>query len=429
MSSPAPRTVDELLAELDTLRAQLRERDLALARVNELREANQNLVLATVAAETQREQAEATNRRQNEFLAMLAHELRNPLAPISMGATLMERLDNVPPELRQLQAVIRRQVDQMARLLDDLLDAARISGGKINLSLAPLELAEVIAQAVETIAPRLDERRQQLHVQLPGYPLVVNGDKVRLTQVFCNLLHNASRYSPDGSTIRIAAGASAGKVELTVEDEGVGMTPDVIEHIFELFSQGPRTLARSEGGLGIGLNVVRNLVQRHGGVVEAHSEGLGRGSCFTVTLPQHAGVAPGASLDAVSRLARPARPLRVLVVEDNADANDTLAALLRLEGHDVACARDGTAGLELALATAPDALVCDIGLPGLDGYALMTRLRREPATEGMLALALSGYGQPEDRSRALQAGFNHFLIKPCDPARLAALLSSSTPVN
>jgi signal transduction histidine kinase/ActR/RegA family two-component response regulator len=411
-----------LEGELDALRRVAREKAALEEVVAQLREANENLVLATVSAQSSRDDAEATNRRQNEFLAMLAHELRNPLSPISMAATLLERIPNASPQLLHLTRVIGRQVDHMAHLLDDLLDAARISSGKITLSIEPVLLSDVIDHAVETIQPRIREREQHLQVELPPEVLTTMGDPVRLTQVFTNLLGNASKYTGDGGAIRLCVATADGRLQVTIEDNGSGIAPEVLPHIFDLFTQGPRSLARSEGGLGIGLNVVRNLVAMHGGEVEAHSPGPGRGSRFTVTLPLSAtGAVPTAA--APCRTA-PSGRHRVLLIEDNPDACNTLKIFLAGEGHEVDAAFDGTAGLAAAQKTAYDVVVCDIGLPGMDGFDLIRTLRATPGAYQPFAIALSGYGQAEDRARGIDAGFDHYLVKPIDPQALLALLAS-----
>jgi len=423
--------VHALEGELDVLRAQARrdaeERAALEATVAALREANENLVLATFNAEDLRQDAEAANRRQNEFLAMLAHELRNPLAPISMAASLLAGMPGADAQLTRLSRVIGRQVDHMARLLDDLLDAARISSGKIKLALEPLALADVLRHAVETVQPRIAERGQTLDLALPPEAVAVDGDKVRLAQVFTNLLGNASKYTGDGGRLRLAVRSEDESIVVTVEDNGTGIAPDVLPYIFDLFTQGPRSLARSEGGLGVGLNVVRNLVGMHNGKVEAHSDGNGRGSRFTVRLPR------GAGLPAAPAQVAPARvPVRrrVLLVEDNPDACATLADILTTQGHDVTCAQDGHAGLALALDRPWDVIVCDIGLPGLDGFALMGRLRtqqkdgREPDRRPY-AIALTGYGQPDDEARGLAAGFDRYLVKPVGAQALLALVAEA----
>jgi CheY-like chemotaxis protein len=377
--------------------------------------------MATVNAQSLQDEAEAANRRQNEFLAMLAHELRNPLAPISMAAAMLERMPQAAPELATLHSVISRQVEHMARLLDDLLDAARISSGKITLAIAPLALSEVDERALETVQPRIAERRQQLEVDIHAPDMLLDGDKVRLTQVLSNLLGNASKYTQDGGTITLRTESGDACVRLSVGDNGTGIGPDVLPHIFDLFTQGPRSLARSEGGLGVGLNVVRNLVQMHGGTVQAHSDGVGQGSRFTVVLP--AGAA-GSTLASAAPAAAVTvhEACRVLLIEDNVDVCDTLQGFLTLDAHTVTAAYDGMAGLALAQQGGFDVLICDIGLPGHDGLEVIRRLRASGSR--VFAVALSGYGQAQDRANALAAGFDEYLVKPVRPDSLLELISS-----
>ncbi len=406
---------DGALREAD-LRAALL---LARAENEQLREANANLVYATVRAQTLQDEAEAANQRQNEFLAMLAHELRNPLAPISMAAAMLERMPDITPELAGLRNVISRQTEHMARLLDDLLDAARISSGKITLDIAPVTVADVVERAVETAQPRIAERDQQLAVRVADPALVLDGDRVRLTQVFSNLLANASKYTPDGGHLTLEAAATPDGLQVVVGDNGTGIDTDVLPHIFDLFTQGPRSLARSEGGLGVGLNVVRNLVHMHGGTVHAHSDGAGQGSRFTVTLPLSEAVQVPA--DSPQQTGEH-DACRVLLIEDNVDVCDTLKGFLELDAHDVTAAYDGTAGLALAQRGGFDVLICDIGLPGIDGLEVIRRLRAGGAT--VYAVALSGYGQAQDRANALAAGFDQYLVKPVRPDTLLALIAS-----
>jgi len=411
--------VEALLDEVFFLRRQRMERE---DMVGQLRDANENLVIATLNAQTLREEAEAVNRRQNEFLAMLAHELRNPLSPISMAAALIRRTPDASPQLAKLQEVITRQVEHMGRLLDDLLDAARISSGKITLSLDVVPLADVAARAIETVQPRLDERRQLLHVVLPLPDVMVEGDPVRLTQIFTNLLANASKYTRDYGRIGFIARADDDTVVVTVEDNGEGIPADVMPHIFDLFIQGPRSLARSEGGLGVGLNIVRNLIHMHGGQVEADSAGPGKGSRFTVTLPRSRKALHEEGVPAA--VSNPAKSCRILLIEDNLDACDTLKSFLELEGHAVATAHEGNAGLAAALEQPPDVLICDIGLPGMDGLAVIEQLRLSAGGARPFAIALSGYGQAQDRIRAIDAGFDRYLVKPVDPVALSSLIAS-----
>jgi signal transduction histidine kinase/ActR/RegA family two-component response regulator len=416
-----PATPDGHLAQLERENARLRrELDASTTLALSLREANEHLVLAAVDAQTSRDDAEDTNRRQNEFLAMLAHELRNPLVPISVSAGLLERGPVASLPLGRLTAVIQRQVDHMARLLDDLLDAARLSSGKITLAIEPLRLAEVLEHAAETIMPRVRERSQRLTINHDERDPVVDGDRVRLTQVFTNLLNNASKYTQDGGQVTVSVRCDDG-IAVTIADNGAGMSDETIGRAFELFTQGPRTLARSEGGLGVGLNVVRNLVSMHGGSVTAGSDGPGQGSTFIVRLPQSSANAPCAPTVAPMHTASATR--RILVIEDNGDAADVLRMLLELEGHQVEIAAEGHAGLALALEGRFDAIVCDIGLPGIDGLELMTRLRAAQPVPRPLTVALSGYGQPSDRARALAAGFDRYLVKPVASAALVEALA------
>ena len=421
LSATLLRHIGSLEDEVTRLRESLRGREALEATVARLREANEHLVVAAINAQGSRDDAEATNRRQNEFLAMLAHELRNPLVPISMSATLLERSADASPQLLNFSKVIRRQVDHMAHLLDDLLDAARISSGKITLGLEPMPVSNAIDQALETVLPRIRERGQHLYLNMPSGPAGTRGDRVRLTQVFTNLIGNASKYTGDGGNVYVDVTVETGEVVVSVRDNGTGIAPEVLPHIFDLFTQGPRSLARSEGGLGVGLNVVRNLVSMHGGTVKAESGGLGQGSCFVVRLPLCALASSAPPLEVAAT--EPSGRCRVLLVEDNIDACETLKAFLELEAHDVTMAHDGKAGLDAMLAHDYDVVVCDIGLPGMDGLEVLSRLRASGKAAQPLAIGLSGYGQAEDRSRALAAGFDHYLVKPVSPDALLALVA------
>lgn len=394
-------------------------RDAAL-----LREANQHLLIASVDAQNLRDAAETANVRKNEFLAMLAHELRNPLAPISMANAMLAKLPGASTELLNLHAIIARQVAHLTRLLDDLLDAARISSGKVALVRSRLGLVELLRRAVQTVQVRMLDRSQHMTLDLPEN-LVVDGDPVRLAQVFSNLLVNASKYTGAGGTIRLAARAHDGFAVVTVADNGSGIAGGVMPHIFELFTQGPRALARSEGGLGVGLSVVRNIVELHGGRVSATSDGVGCGSVFSVSLPLSAeseelAPAPAPALAQV--------PRRILVVEDNLDANHTLGRLLTNAGHHVTCAYDGIAGLGLARKHEFDVMLCDIGLPGLDGLQLIAQLRATGGIRIPFAIAISGYGQTEDRERAIGAGYGQYFVKPVDVDALLGMIASD-PVS
>jgi signal transduction histidine kinase/ActR/RegA family two-component response regulator len=389
--------------------------------VSQLRTANQNLVLATVKAQTLRDEAEAVNRRQNEFLAMLAHELRNPLAPISNAATVLERITAAHPLLPKVHNVLSRQVQHMARLLDDLLDASRVSSGKISLQKHAVSLTDIIERAVEVSRPLIDKRSQQLTISAPFDALTIEGDLVRLAQVFSNLLINASKYTQDEGLIGLTVEQHGDIVSVTISDNGSGIAPDVQPYIFDLFTQGPRSLARTEGGLGVGLTVAKSIIEMHGGGITVKSDGLGYGSSFRVTLPAHA-IAPSDGTPSTRQAAQPGR-CQILLVEDNLDASDTLKMLLELEGHVVDTAPDGLRGLAMATTNPYDFLICDIGLPGIDGFELVAQLQQRRDRPIPRMIALSGYGQPEDRAKALHAGFDEYLVKPVDGQQLLRAIS------
>lgn len=410
MTTPAP------LHDADGVHDALIEQNAILC------SANQHLLLATFDAEDLRAQAEAANRRQNEFLAMLAHELRNPLAPISMASAMLGRMPAPSTELMHIKTIIDRQVGQLSRLLDDLLDAARISSGKIELQKQALLVAEQLANAVDTVQARVNERRQQLIIEVPDRAIRVFGDGVRLAQVFSNLLVNASKFTPIGGSICLRACVIGSDVVVTVEDDGDGIAADVLPTVFTLFTQGPRTLARSQGGLGIGLNIVRNVVEMHGGSVSAASPGLGHGTVFTVRLPLLE--ATDAPLVVVPDAPLPTLRHHILLVEDNRDASAMLEMVLCSENHTVIKAFDGVAGLALACTGEFDVVLCDIGLPGMTGYDLIRTLRATVAQAAPFCVAISGYGQLEDRSRALASGFDEHLVKPINIDNLLQLVAS-----
>lgn len=414
-----------LTEEVARLRTVETERDALLAQTQLLCGANENLVLATFDAQTLRDEAEAANQRQNEFLAMLAHELRNPLAPISMAGSMLAKMPSPSTQLLSVQKIIERQVTHLSRLLDDLLDAARINSGKITLVRSPIVLADQLLSAMETVQLRVNERGQRLELHVPSEDIMLYGDSVRLAQVFSNLLVNASKFTQDGGKIVLSAWVAGDKVMITVADNGAGMSSEVIPNIFSLFTQGPRSLARSEGGLGVGLNVVRNVVEMHGGTVEASSPGPGHGSVFTLILPLPVAAAPRAVSAQEEEQGRHSH--RILLVEDNRDASEMLSMFLRSEGHTVVTAFDGPTGLATAYAQYFDVLVCDIGLPGIDGYSLIRTLRDTFGKKVPFAIAASGYGQIEDRARAIAAGFEQYLVKPIDVDALLNLIESAPP--
>jgi PAS domain S-box-containing protein len=360
------------------------------------------------------------DRRKNEFLAMLAHELRNPLAAINNAVQLTLRPGS-EHSLEWSKAVIERQARHLARLLDDLLDVSRITQGKIQLRKEHVDLSPIITRAVEVVRPLFEKKRHTLNLAIAHGQLPVFADPTRLEQVLVNLLSNAAKYTEEGGHISVSAHRD-GEVIVTVKDDGLGIPPEMLPHVFELFAQVDRTLDRSQGGLGIGLTLARSLVRMHGGAIEAASEGPGKGSEFTIRLPVTSENCPEPPR-VEHRAAEPAkRGLRVLVVDDNKDTALGMAKLLQNSGYDVQTAYDGPTAVELARAQRPDAILLDIGLPGMDGYQVARQLREQDCCKSTLIIAVSGYGQREDRERARRAGFNHHLIKPVDFDSLLALL-------
>ena len=351
------------------------------------------------------------DRRKNEFLAMLAHELRNPLASILNIAPILGRRAYEPSTVRQMSCVLLRQASHLARLVDDLLDVARITRGKIELRPQSLVVQEVIEQALEVARPLVAARQQSVTFDPPPQPLKIDGDPVRLTQVIGNLLSNAAKFSPDGARVQVTAALVDGSVQIGVRDEGAGIDAQILPHVFDLFVQGDQSLDRSQGGLGIGLTVAKRLVELHGGRIEARSGGAGRGSEFMIVLP--------AGVLADSNEAAPVAPItarRILIVDDNADSAMSLSVLLEMEGHEVRSARSGTEALQLLERFDAHAVLLDIGLPGLDGYATADLIRQRRGTAVPFLVALSGYGPPPT------GGFDAHLMKPLELARLGEIL-------
>ncbi|MBO0697194.1 MAG: PAS domain S-box protein, partial [Zavarzinella sp.] len=370
------------------------------------------------------------DRQKDAFLAMLAHELRNPLAPVLNAVQVIRLRGPADPVLNQQREVIERQVGQMKRLLDDLLDVARITRGAIQVQKAPFDLRDAIKNAVEAARPHMAAKKHDLRVSLPDEPLVLEGDATRLTQVFSNLLNNAAKYTDPGGRVRLTAlkagTGPGGPVEavIRVTDTGVGMTPDMVARAFDLFAQADQSLDRSQGGLGIGLTLVRRLVALHGGTVTAASEGPGRGSEFTVRLPL---------LPTGATAREPAKPpqeprtagrrRRVLVVDDNVDSADSLALLLGIWEHEVRTAHDGPAAIQVARSFRPEVVLLDLGMPGMNGYDVARELRKVPDLRDVELVALTGYGQDEDRKQTQEAGFSKHLTKPVDPEELRSMLA------
>ena len=366
------------------------------------------------------EELQDANRRKDEFLAMLSHELRNPLAPIRNAVEVLRRLSPPDSKLTMARDVIDRQVSLLARLVEELLDVSRISRGKISLKKEAVDLGRIIAHAVETARPMIDVRSQTLAVSVPPAPVWLSADFARLSQVVANLLNNASKYTGEGGRIEISAGAGEGEATIVVRDNGAGIEAQLLPKVFDLFVQGERALDRGQGGLGIGLTLVKRLVELHQGSVAVASDGPGRGATFTVTLPCISAVEPQQKTSqpvAVSR-SHEVYGRRVLVVDDNVDAAESTAAFLRLEGHEVKAVHDGLQALASLKVFDPHVVVLDIGLPGLDGYAVARQLRERGDTSHVLLIALTGYGQKEDRQRAADAGFDYHFVKPADPREI-----------
>jgi len=364
------------------------------------------------------------DRRKDEFLAMLAHELRNPLGPIRNAVEIMRMSADADTHARARE-LIGRQTDHLARLVEDLLDMSRIATGKITLQRKVVDLASLVDGAVDAASTLMQASGQKFDVAAPPAGTWLEVDPVRIQQVIGNLLHNASKFTPRGGTIELRVRRSAEGIELTVQDNGVGIAADVLPRVFELFSQGDRSLERTQGGLGIGLSLVKGLVEMHGGNVSARSDGPGRGSRFVVELPGSLlRAAPAASAPSaqVKRLASQ----RILLVEDNLDAAEAMFMLLKGLGHAVTVVNDGSEAVEVARSLQPEVILLDIGLPGINGYELVSRLRQMPETRAARMIAVSGYGQQKDRQRSAEAGFDMHLVKPVDPADLTSVLGATT---
>ena len=363
------------------------------------------------------------DRRKDEFLAILAHELRNPLAPIRNSLHILRLTSQHDAATERVGEMMERQVNHMVRLVDDLMEVSRITRGKIELRKELIEVAAIVRSAVETSRPLIEAAGHQLALTIPPEPLTLEGDSVRLTQVVANLLNNAAKYTDNGGQIWLTVGRDAEGVSISVRDTGTGIPPDMLPQVFDLFTQVDRQANRAQGGLGIGLTLVKSLVEMHGGSVRAHSEGTGRGSEFVVRLPlatSHPAGRSRAEGGSYTVLA----PRRVLVVDDNHDAADSLGMLLKLLGADVHIVYNGPDALEALAAYQPAVVLLDIGMPGMDGYEVARRIRQQPAARPVTLIALTGWGQEADRKRSQTAGFDYHLIKPADVSVLETILVS-----
>jgi signal transduction histidine kinase len=408
---PGSRAPRDVMLILEELTQQVHERKACEELEQEVRRKNEEL-------------AEAA-RRKDDFLAVLGHELRNPLAALGSASYLLDQASLHEPATAPFRQTIARQTAQLSRLVDDLLDVARISRGRIELRRGPVDLRDVVRRAIDASRHLINARQHALAVALPGAPLVVEGDAARLEQVLGNLLFNAAKYTEPGGQISVAATRAEDAITLTVKDTGLGIPAEVLPHVFDLFVQGGAGATRVQGGLGIGLSLVRSLVELHGGTVEARSAGAGRGSEFVVRLP----LRPAAPAPAPRPVAAPApraeRPRRVLIVDDDEDVADMLSAAVALWGHAVRVARDGPTALAAVAVDPPDVILLDLGLPGMDGYEVARRLKDElPETAESRIIALTGYGQAEDRRRVLEAGFERHLTKPVDLDELRRIIGA-----
>ena len=367
--------------------------------------------------------------RKDEFLATLAHELRNPLAPIRNGLQLMKLVGGQPANIEQTRSMMERQLTQMVRLVDDLMDVSRISRGKLELRKERVPLAAVLSSAVETSRPLIEQMGHELTVTLPKLPLIVDADMTRLAQVFLNLLNNAAKYGDRGGHIQLNVERQGSDVVVTVKDTGIGIAADQLPRIFEMFTQVDRSLEKSQGGLGIGLTLVKRLVEMHGGRVEARSEGPGKGSEFVVRLPLAIELMRNRATDEEKEQPAGKSSLRILIVDDNRDGADSLSMMLEIMGNDTRTAYDGQQGVDMAGEFRPDVVLLDIGLPKLNGYEACRRIREQSWGEGVMLIAVTGWGQDEDRRRSQEAGFDHHMVKPVDPQDLMKMLAGLEKAN
>jgi PAS domain S-box-containing protein len=383
-------------------------------------------VLVDISDRKQAEEAlKEADRSKNEFLATLAHELRNPLAPIRAAVKILQIKSKPTPESQSALDVIERQTRQMTRLIDDLLDIARITSNKLELRRAPIELSQVLYAAVETSRPLIEQHGHKLIVKAASSPIHIDGDLIRLAQVISNLLNNAAKYTDRGGRIWLESSRKKDEAVIKVIDTGVGISAEMLPRIFEMFTQAGRA-NESRSGLGIGLTLVKRLVEMHGGTITAHSDGIGKGSEFVLRVPV-ALATPSADLPVKTKLKsrpEPKKPIKILVVDDNQDSADSLGMLMKLLGNDVRVVNDGRAAVEIANEFEPQVVLLDIGLPTLNGYEAAKKIRKQPWGKQAILVAVTGWGEPIDRQRSKKAGFNHHLVKPVEPDVLTTLLAS-----
>jgi len=368
------------------------------------------------------------DQRKDEFLATLAHELRNPLAPIRTSLEILRLAGNDPDKARMAREIMQRQMNQMVRLVDDLLDLSRINTGKLAIRKAAFDLREAVRDAIETVSPFVEARQHKLDVRMPPEAIVVDGDRTRLAQVFANLVNNAAKYTEPGGHISLTLERDGPTASIHIRDDGIGLSPEALESIFEMFVQVDRSLDRTQAGLGVGLTLARQLVELHGGRIEARSAGKGKGSEFVVQVPVSA-AAQDATAESLPRKSSGSKTRRVLLADDNEDFAQSLGQLLTARGHEVRIARDGAEALEAARDFRPDIAFLDIGMPKVHGYEVARRLRALPATANCYLVAVTGWGQEDDRNRAREAGFDKHLVKPVDPAEVEALVQARDPMQ
>jgi signal transduction histidine kinase/ActR/RegA family two-component response regulator len=418
------RLREQLAAVVSGSQADRERRRAALNLMEDAVEARQALQRENLERRRIEEELRQADRRKDEFLAMLAHELRTPLAPIRNSLGVLRLAGTDKAAIEHVYEMLERQVSHMVRLVDDLLEVSRITRGKIELQKNDVELALVVQSAVEASRPLIDSAAHQLAIDLPEEPIILHADPVRVRQVLANLLNNAAKFTKAGGQIWLTVARAGSMAQISVRDNGRGIPAEMLPKVFELFSQVDRTYNRTQAGLGIGLTLVRTLVEMHGGQVEAKSEGPDMGSEFVVRLPVAAAVGGRRLRDQCRAGPISIAPRRMLVVDDNRDAADSLGALLKLLGATVSTAHDGAAALEALLTYRPSVMLLDIGMPAMDGFEVARRARERPEGRDVTLIALTGWAQEEDRRRSLEAGFDFHLVKPVDLSALQAILAS-----